>query len=51
MLLNVGLNWALKMLQVMCYYQTSMLLPAATATGTFENVEQQRKEKGLKKPQ
>jgi len=28
-----------------------MLLPAATATGTFENVEQQRKEKGLKKPQ
>jgi hypothetical protein len=35
----------------MCYYQTSMLLPAATATGTFENVEQQRKEKGLKKPQ
>jgi hypothetical protein len=48
MLLNVGLNWALKMLQVMCYYQTSMLLQAAT--GTFENVEQQRKEKGVKKP-
>jgi len=43
---NKFLKWNLRMLLVMCCCQTSMLL---LATGVSENVEQQRKERGVKK--
>ncbi len=47
MLLNEFLKWSLKMLQVMCCYQTCA---AADANRRLcENVEQQRKERGVKK--
>jgi len=42
-LLNEFLNWSLKMLLLMCYYQTFMLL---VATGISK---QQRKERGVEK--
>jgi hypothetical protein len=45
-LLNQFLNWSLKNV-VMCCYQTSTLL---LVTGiSYENVEQQTKERGVKK--
>ncbi len=48
MLLNEFLKWSLKMLQVMCCYQTKCA--AADADRHLcENVEQQRKERGVKK--
>jgi len=48
MLLNKFLKWSLKMLQVMCCYQTKCA--AADADRHLcENVEQQRKERGEKK--
>jgi hypothetical protein len=48
MLLNKFSDWILKIFQVMCCYQISMLL---LIRGISEDVEWQRKERGVKKQQ
>ncbi len=48
MLLNKLSDWILKIFRIMCCYQVSMLL---LITGISEDVERQRKERGVKKQQ